>query len=90
MDALSCGNSRSTWCARSPAEPNDPLRSVVSISWARAVLARWRRENEERGKQRFLSLWETFVQVVPFQQVSLAPAIAIEIAWRETYGPHAR
>jgi 3-methyladenine DNA glycosylase/8-oxoguanine DNA glycosylase len=39
---------------------------------------------------RFLSLWETFVQVVPFQQVSLAAAITIVNRMAEAYGPRVR
>lgn len=39
---------------------------------------------------RFLSLWETFVQVVPFQQVSLAAAISIVNHMALAFGPRLR
>ena len=39
---------------------------------------------------RFLSLWETFVQVIPFQQVSLAAAMTMLNRMVMAYGPRVR
>ncbi len=65
----------------------EPLRALLAHEPVLGLLAQ---RMSGMFPPRFLSLWESFVQVIPFQQVSLAAAMTMVNRLALAYGPRVR